>query len=82
MVSKKNNPFFVLVWNKKSIPRDHCLSSLSKPRDKDGDPQNRVFYPTLTLMINSYRGIYMYLRSSRKSQIFIVMLVAFCSSLL
>ena len=34
----------------KSVPRNHCLSSLSKPRD----PWDGCLYPTLTLMIDSY----------------------------
>ena len=37
----------------KSVPRDHRLSSLGKPCDA-GDPREGFFYPTLTLMIDSY----------------------------
>ena len=35
----------------KSVPRDHRLSSLVMPND---DPREGFFYPTLTLMIDSY----------------------------
>ena len=33
MVSKKNNPLFVWVWIVKSVPRDHRLPLLGKPRN-------------------------------------------------
>ena len=38
----------------KPIPRDHLLSALGKPRDANGDPRGGFFYPTPTLMIDSY----------------------------
>ena len=39
----------------KSVPRDHRLSSLGKPDVMpNGDPRDGFFYPTLTLMIDSY----------------------------
>ena len=41
----------ICVRIEKSVPRDHRLSSLSKPRGANRDPQDRFFYPTLTLMI-------------------------------
>ena len=33
VVSKKKNPLKVCGWDRKSVPRDHRLSSLGKPRD-------------------------------------------------
>ena len=51
MVSKKQNPLFVFEDGlEKSVTHDHRLSSLGKPID----PRDRFFYPTLTLMIDSY----------------------------
>ena len=41
----------------KSVPRGHRLSSLCKPRAAKRWPQNRFFYPTLTLLIDSYNPI-------------------------
>ena len=41
-------------WTAKSVSRDHRLSSLGKPRDGKRDPRDGFFYPTLTLMIDSY----------------------------
>ena len=42
-------------WDRKiPIPRGHCLSSLDQLVMPIGDPQEGVFYPTLTLMIDSY----------------------------
>ena len=38
----------------KSVSQDHRLPSLGKPRDAKRDPRNEFFYPTLTLMIESY----------------------------
>ena len=39
---------------KKSVPHDHHLLSLGKPRDANRCPQDEFFYPTLTLMMYSY----------------------------
>ena len=33
VVSKKKNPLFVSGWIEKSVPSDHCLSSLGKPHN-------------------------------------------------
>ena len=33
VVSKKKTPLSCEDWIEKSIPRDHCLSPLGKPRD-------------------------------------------------
>ena len=41
----------------KSVPRDHRLSSLGKPRDAKLWSSGQIFYPTLTLMIDSYTCI-------------------------
>ena len=39
----------------KSVPRDHLLSSLGKPRDAKRWSSGRIFfYPILTLMIDYY----------------------------
>ena len=38
----------------KSVPRDHRLSSLGKPRDAKRRSLGGFFYPTLTLLIDSY----------------------------
>ena len=38
----------------KSVPRDHRVSSLGKPRDAKRRSSERIFYPTLTLVIDSY----------------------------
>ena len=39
----------------KSVPRDHRLLSLCKPRNaKHGNPWDRFFYPTPTLVIDFY----------------------------
>ena len=38
----------------KSVPRDHHLSSLGKPRDAYRGSSGQIFYPTLTLMMDSY----------------------------
>ena len=37
-----------------SAPLDDCLSSLRKPRDAQRRSSGRIFYPTLTLMMDSY----------------------------
>ena len=49
MVSKKKNALFL------RITVCHHLASLVMP---NGDPQDRFFYPTLTLMIDSYMQEY------------------------
>ena len=56
MVVKKKNPLFVWGGIEKSVPRDHHLLSLGKPWHwaSLGDPWDRFFYPTLTLMMDSY----------------------------
>ena len=38
----------------KSIPHDHHLSSHGMPERPNSDLPNRFFYPTLTLMMDSY----------------------------
>ena len=38
----------------KSVPGDHRLSSLGKPRDAKSGSLGQIFYFTLTLMIDSY----------------------------
>ena len=38
----------------KSVPRDHRLTLLGKPRDAERRSSGRIFYPTLKLMIDSY----------------------------
>ena len=38
----------------KSVPRDHRLSSLGKPRDAKRRSSGGFFYPTLTLMMDYY----------------------------
>ena len=38
----------------KFLPRDHRLSSLGKPGDAKRRSSGRIFYPTVTLSINSY----------------------------
>ena len=43
MVSKKENPLFVREWERKSLPRDHRLSSLGKPRDANQRSSGRIF---------------------------------------
>ena len=42
MVSKKNNPLFMWGWVRKSVPRDHLLSSLGKPRDANWWSSGRI----------------------------------------
>ena len=53
-VSEKKNPLFVRGRNRKSVPRDHRLSPLTSLVMPNGDPRDGFFYPTLTLMIDSY----------------------------
>ena len=38
----------------KSVPWDHFLISLGKPRDAKRHPLDRFFYSCLSLMIDSY----------------------------
>ena len=47
VVSKKKNPLFVLGRIEKSVPRDHRLSSLGKPRDAKRRSAGQTFrsYP-------------------------------------
>ena len=56
MVSKKKIHYSCEGSIEKSVPRDHCLSSLGKLGDAKVycDPWDGFFYPTLTLMIDSY----------------------------
>ena len=56
VVSKKKFHFSCDSEGKieKSVPLDHSLSSLGKPRDAKGRSSGRYFNPTLTLMIVSY----------------------------
>ena len=54
MVSKNNNPFVRVDLKKNTslgITVCHHSASLVMP---NGDPRHGVFYPTLTLMIDSY----------------------------
>ena len=45
--------YHIIEWLRlKSVPHDHSLSSLSKFCDAV-DPQDSLFYPTFTLMIDS-----------------------------
>ena len=43
VVSKKNNPLFVWGCDRKSVPRDHRLSSLGKPRNGNRRSSGRIF---------------------------------------
>ena len=46
MVSKKKNPLLVCEGRKeKSVPRDHLLSSLGKPRDAKWRSSGQIFLP-------------------------------------
>ena len=53
-MSKKKNPYSCEGRIEKSVPRDHRLSSLGKPRGAKRRSSDTFFYPTLTLMIDSY----------------------------
>ena len=54
MVSKKKNPLFVRMgWKNMSLVIAVCHHSASLVMP-NSDPQDRFFYPTLTLMMNSY----------------------------
>ena len=46
-MSKKKNPLFVWGYDRKSVPRDHRLSSFGKPRDAERWSPGRIFlsYP-------------------------------------
>ena len=52
---QENESIVRVGWRieKNSVPHEHGLSSLSKPRDDYGDLWDMLFYPTLTLMIYS-----------------------------
>ena len=54
MVSKKRIHYLCEGAIEKSVPRDHCLLSLSKPGDAKRRPRDGFFYPTLTLIMESY----------------------------
>ena len=54
MVSKKKIHYLCEDGIEKSVPWDHCLSSLGKPVLPISDSRYRLFYPTLTLMMNYY----------------------------
>ena len=59
-LSKKKNPLFVFRWDGKSILTIticHHSASLVMP---NGDPRNGFFYPTRTLMMNSYITLHSY----------------------
>ena len=44
-MSKKNNKLFYEGRIEKSVPRDHCLTSLGKPRDAKRRSSGRIFLP-------------------------------------
>ena len=54
MLSKKNNSLFVSGWDRNPSLGITVLSSLGKPCDANGDPQDGFFYATLTLVIDFY----------------------------
>ena len=54
MVSKKKNPLFVLGWDRKIHRRGSPLVIFRKAMMPNSDPRDRLFNPTLTLMIDSY----------------------------
>ena len=60
MVSKKRFHYLCEDGIEKSVPHDHCLSSrgLASLVMPFPDPQDRFFYLTLTLMMNSYNLIF------------------------
>ena len=44
VVSKKKNPLYLCEDGiEKSVPRDHCLSSLGKPRDANRRSSGQIF---------------------------------------
>ena len=53
-VSKKRIHNLCKDGIEKSVPHDQCLSSLGKPHVPISDPRDRFFYPTLTIMVDSY----------------------------
>ena len=54
VVSKKNNYYLCEGRIEKSAPQDHHLSLLPSLVMPYGDPRDEFYYPTLTLMIDSY----------------------------
>ena len=56
MVSMKKNPLFVLGWDRK-ICTSRSPFVITWQDLPISDPQNRFFYPTLTLMMDSYNLI-------------------------
>ena len=51
MMCKKRILYLCEDRIEKPVPPDQCLSSPGKPHDANGDPRDRFFYPTLTLMM-------------------------------
>ena len=58
VVIKKRIHYEYEDGREKSVPREHGLSSLGKPRMPISDTQDGFFYPILTLMMDSYMNIY------------------------
>ena len=57
MVSKKIIRYSCEGGIEKSVPRDHRLSSLGKPRDANRWSSGQIFYHTFTLMIDTYTDV-------------------------
>ena len=60
VVSKNNTNYSCEGGTEKPVPRDHYLSSLASLVMSIGDPRDGLFYPTLTLMMNSFYLTYPY----------------------
>ena len=51
ILSSKKNPLYEWEWNRKIL---NITIIVGKPRDANGDPQDRFFYLTFTLMMDPY----------------------------